>query len=252
MRRPATTSGGVWGDACAAHGVWLSAADREELDAFLAAGGASLPAEPHRTRPIELMNLNGEEGRRTRLAPRPVEPFGRAMPREVAAGASLPPDVPRVCPTCAVPLGAVRAEGVAVFACASCAGRWVPAASFRAVAAQTPERPLAPVERARLRAKATAKPVPHDARPALLCPECRRGLQRRLMTPYGPVRVDLCRAHGVWFDAGELERWAEFVREGGTTLPTPPHLTHPLPRLGDETAADGLIWIALGVAGWPF
>jgi Zn-finger nucleic acid-binding protein len=255
-RRPATAAGVLWGEACDAHGVWLATEDRAALDEFLAAGGASLPGEPVRKKPIALLGSSGADGygpaeRRTRPAPRPVRPFGTSVPAGTATGEALPPDVPRVCPACSVPLGWTDAEGVAVLACASCRGRWVPAVSFRAVAAQRPDRPLVPVERARVRAKATAAPVPHDPRPPLLCPECRRTLQRRLMTPYGPVRVDLCRAHGVWFDAGELERWAEFVREGGMTLPPPPHAGHPPERLGDDASGGGLalLWLAMDVAG---
>jgi Zn-finger nucleic acid-binding protein len=33
------------------------------------------------------------------------------------------------------------------------------------------------------------------------------------------VIVDICRRHGVWFDAGELPRVLAFVRSGGLTAP---------------------------------
>src|SRR5204863_6189854 len=109
-----------------------------------------------------------------------------------------------------------------------------------------PKQPLAPAERARVRAKATAQPVPYDPRAPLRCPECRRECLRRLMTAYGPVRIDVCRAHGVWFDEGELECWARFVREGGPTLPPPPHASHATHstsgRSKDDFGAGDVIW----------
>ena len=59
-------------------------------------------------------------------------------------------------------------------------------------------------------------------------------MERNLATPYGPVWIDTCPVHGVWFDAGEFPRYAAFAEAGGLSLPPPPHLRRPFPRLADE------------------
>ena len=37
----------------------------------------------------------------------------------------------------------------------------------------------------------------------------------RQIAPRTGVVIDVCRAHGLWFDAGEWEQFDEFVRAGG-------------------------------------
>ena len=50
----------------------------------------------------------------------------------------------------------------------------------------------------------------------------------------GPVWVDGCAAHGLWFDRGEFERYRAFVEAGGLSLPPPPHATRSPGRLADD------------------
>ena len=41
------------------------------------------------------------------------------------------------------------------------------------------------------------------------------GGKRRQVAPRTGLVVDICRPHGVWFDAGEFEHFQQFVRAGG-------------------------------------
>jgi Zn-finger nucleic acid-binding protein len=47
------------------------------------------------------------------------------------------------------------------------------------------------------------------------CPRCRDVMNRKVFGKRSGVIVDVCRAHGTWFDAGELARALDFVRRGG-------------------------------------
>jgi Zn-finger nucleic acid-binding protein len=49
----------------------------------------------------------------------------------------------------------------------------------------------------------------------LKCPQCAQLMQRKNYGKRSGVIVDLCGAHGVWFDADELRRVVEFVQGGG-------------------------------------
>jgi Zn-finger nucleic acid-binding protein len=56
---------------------------------------------------------------------------------------------------------------------------------------------------------------PRDARRGRACVVCRGRMTRRLVASKGPVYVDVCASHGLWFDAGEWEAFSAFVAEGG-------------------------------------
>jgi Zn-finger nucleic acid-binding protein len=47
------------------------------------------------------------------------------------------------------------------------------------------------------------------------CPQCSAIMNRKLFARGAGVIVDVCRAHGTWFDAGELPVVVEFVMNGG-------------------------------------
>ena len=47
------------------------------------------------------------------------------------------------------------------------------------------------------------------------CPICSTIMNRRLFSAGSGVIIDVCRAHGAFFDAGELPRVIEFVMKGG-------------------------------------
>jgi Zn-finger nucleic acid-binding protein len=74
----------------------------------------------------------------------------------------------------------------------------------------------------RARRDAVAAPEPTRAAPIAAapviyrdCPICAAKMHRRNYGGRSGVIVDLCGAHGLWFDADELERALDWVRRGG-------------------------------------
>src|SRR5439155_24447835 len=53
------------------------------------------------------------------------------------------------------------------------------------------------------------------ARMYVKCPRCAAIMNRKLFSAGSGVIVDVCRAHGTFFDVGELPAIIEFVMQGG-------------------------------------
>jgi len=49
----------------------------------------------------------------------------------------------------------------------------------------------------------------------LRCPVCRTIMNRKNFVRVSGVIVDVCRPHGIWFDAGEMEKIMDFIARGG-------------------------------------
>ena len=90
------------------------------------------------------------------------------------------------CPRCADSVLVVRTlEDRKVLACKTCAGAFVGAElGLRLLAVLNPDVP----------------PV-RDGIPSPSCPVCRKDMRRVVA---GPIEVETCKTHGVWFDAGDL------------------------------------------------
>ncbi len=104
----------------------------------------------------------------------------------------------RTCPVCDVPLFAARRERFRIDACGRCGGAWAPAADTQRM---LDERSVVIVELGRLaseKAEARTQLAPGHA-----CLDCDEVLARHTIA--GRVVVDVCKMHGTWFDAGELE-----------------------------------------------
>lgn len=68
----------------------------------------------------------------------------------------------------------------------------------------------------------TARKIEYQATPAKIsyvpCPSCKQLMNRSNFARASGVIIDLCKPHGVWFDADELPKIIEFIREGGIEL----------------------------------
>jgi Zn-finger nucleic acid-binding protein len=49
----------------------------------------------------------------------------------------------------------------------------------------------------------------------IACPDCGQMMNRVNFARQSGIILDVCRAHGTWFDSSELERVVEFVMKGG-------------------------------------
>ncbi len=138
------------------------------------------------------------------------------LPAEPAADAARAVPCPR-CPQGALASLACRQLGTtSLLECPHCGGTWLDAHTVLSLVS----------EHDRQAALATALPglaaaagTPHRAAEGevryLKCPECARLMNRENFGRRSGVVVDTCRAHGVWFDAGELGEVVGFVMRGG-------------------------------------
>lgn len=126
------------------------------------------------------------------------------------------------CPHCATALGTGRHEGVTIHGCSSCSGRFVGFAELKQIISDA-SRPRPETERAAAAEQAgTAATRPDSGSPVVACPECATTMRRYVYQYDTGVWIDACDAHGVWLDAGELERLeaiAEAIAAGASITP---------------------------------
>lgn len=121
---------------------------------------------------------------------------------------------PHACPACGPERRLVarrldRGTGAAL-ECPACTGLWLDRSTFEHLAAAA-RRERAPL----LAARPTPSVPTGAAAPYRRCPECNKLMHRRNKGGRSGVLVDVCQAHGLWFDAEELERVLAWLRAGG-------------------------------------
>lgn len=107
---------------------------------------------------------------------------------------------PCPCPRCRVSLVKRRVAGIAVWDCRGCGGVWLSNRGLVDVLLASD---------AELASAVSRDPGPPGAWPVLLdgpllCPHCAGQMRREFLSRAERVQVDLCDAHGLWFDPGEL------------------------------------------------
>jgi Zn-finger nucleic acid-binding protein len=105
---------------------------------------------------------------------------------------------------------------VAVLECPGCAGLWLSAEAFKAVADRARDESVADPAVLVGEADAPATPARSGA-PAFYrqCPECKSMMNRRNFGRRSGVVIDACKEHGMWFDALELGAILRWIRQGG-------------------------------------
>jgi Zn-finger nucleic acid-binding protein len=123
---------------------------------------------------------------------------------------------PLPCPVCAVDMPARMIGSFATNECPRCNGLFVPNDHFdalvdAAVAARRAKQieMLVPEPR-----RNGANPVSQEVA-YRRCPICEGHMQRRNFRQRSGVILDVCRDHGTWLDADELEQVAGFILTGG-------------------------------------
>ncbi len=102
-----------------------------------------------------------------------------------------------MCPRCREPLVVFEVEGIEVDRCLECGGTWLDSGELEWIA----ER--AGVDPGPLSASVRAG----GRRTELRCPRCRTRMEVVSIGQGEPVELDRCRReHGLWFDAGEMEK----------------------------------------------
>lgn len=121
----------------------------------------------------------------------------------------------RLCPRCPTPMHGRRVGDMVIDECPTCHGIFLDHVAVQRVV----------TDRQQARAEAIMGALPAQMAPSSLpaagqkmyvkCPICTTIMNRRLFSAGSGVIIDVCRAHGAFFDAGELPRVIEFVMKGG-------------------------------------
>ncbi|MEM9056247.1 MAG: zf-TFIIB domain-containing protein [Pseudomonadota bacterium] len=117
------------------------------------------------------------------------------------------------CPRCDESLVANVVGGALLDQCPKCGGLWLDHAVFERLLDDAEQR-----QRVSTAVGGAAPPKQHfNSREVvyLKCPECEVLMNRKNFSRYSGVIVDICSAHGVWFDYQELANIITWVRDGG-------------------------------------
>jgi Zn-finger nucleic acid-binding protein len=123
-------------------------------------------------------------------------------------------DSERPCPRCNVPLAIRQLGDLQLDDCPKCGGTFV---DRHALETLVGEKRAARADSV-LGAYDTGgdAPLPQPAGAFYIkCPDCGQTMNRRTFATGARVIVDICRAHGTWFDQHELPRIIKFVMKGG-------------------------------------
>jgi len=117
-----------------------------------------------------------------------------------------------LCPGCEKPLLRGELGEFVLHECGKCFGLWVDKDTFERICRDAEQE-----------AFSFGSPDP-SAEPGtgalpkiryVRCPHCRKFMNRVQFAECSGVVVDVCRDHGTWFDAHELQRIVQFIRGGG-------------------------------------
>jgi Zn-finger nucleic acid-binding protein len=120
---------------------------------------------------------------------------------------------PEACPRCHTAMTTVSVGTMTVAECGTCKGVWVDAEAFDRLCADR-ETQAAVIHGNALQAPGDRPRTPEKIayRP---CPRCGKMMNRVNFAKYSGVVLDVCRAHGTYFDRDELHRVVAFIQAGG-------------------------------------
>ncbi len=118
---------------------------------------------------------------------------------------------PGECPRCKIKLQSLKIGTVPIRECERCGGFWSDVQTFEGICSNKEQQ-------ASVLGFSDSYVHPDTVRPAVSyvpCPDCKQLMNRSNFARSSGVIVDLCKQHGVWFDAGELPKIIDFIEKGG-------------------------------------
>ena len=115
------------------------------------------------------------------------------------------------CPRCRVHLNSLQIAETRLSECEKCQGLWADVETFENICASS-ENQAAVLSFVGNKAGADPQPAKINYVP---CPSCKQLMNRSNFARSSGVIIDICKQHGVWFDAEELPKIIEFIRKGG-------------------------------------
>jgi len=118
---------------------------------------------------------------------------------------------PGECPRCKVKLQSLKIDHVHIRECERCGGFWSEISAFEE---------LCTIKEHQASVMGFIGSYIHtDTSPLAVsyvpCPDCRQLMNRSNFARSSGVIIDMCKQHGVWFDAGELQKIINFIERGG-------------------------------------
>ena len=128
-------------------------------------------------------------------------------------------ETPYRCPRCKdESLRAQVVGGCPLDRCERCEGMWVDRETLEKIYKEREQNTaIKQVAAPWLKAVNQDKPAPNkvSTQGYIRCPICNTVMNRYNFGRYSGVVVDICREHGTWFDANELNRIMTFISDGG-------------------------------------
>jgi Zn-finger nucleic acid-binding protein len=119
------------------------------------------------------------------------------------------------CPRCRAKLATLNIGEVELNECHKCSGLWMSVDAFEELCLDRDEQSAVLGFKPRVRSQDGLETGKISYVP---CPVCTELMNRSNFARASGVIIDTCRSHGVWFDAEELPRIVEFIRNGGMRL----------------------------------
>lgn len=121
---------------------------------------------------------------------------------------------PGDCPRCRIPLEFLEIATTTFRQCGKCDGMWADIATFEAVCSAREEQSAV----LGYMAERTRNFEPLSKVSYVPCPDCKQLMNRSNFAKASGIIIDICKKHGVWFDAGELPSIIEFIQKGGMEI----------------------------------
>jgi Zn-finger nucleic acid-binding protein len=118
---------------------------------------------------------------------------------------------PGKCPRCKILLQPLRIGEVDIRDCEKCGGFWSAPETFEEICASQ-EKQAAVINFIGSDAHPDSHPPTVSYVP---CPDCGELMNRSNFARSSGVILDMCKAHGIWFDADELPKIIDFINKGG-------------------------------------
>lgn len=118
------------------------------------------------------------------------------------------------CPRCSSDLEKLQIGETNLLGCGKCDGLWIASATFEDICSDAEKRSAV------LGFFDRRDKKPHTATKVnyVPCPDCGQLMNRSNFARSSGVIVDICKEHGVWFDADELPAIVGFIQKGGMEL----------------------------------
>lgn len=118
---------------------------------------------------------------------------------------------PGECPRCRVKLQALRIGKVNIRECERCGGFWSDGSTFETICSNKEHQAsVLGFSNSYVHSDPSQSTISY-----VPCPDCKQLMNRSNFARSSGVIVDMCRQHGVWFDAGELPKIIDFIDNGG-------------------------------------